>query len=383
MKFLTDEKRIVALRIGVPVFFIVGILMSYKLWHSDRLFPLLPVIDGFPVLPTSIDSFLPILLIAGLAVGIFLRKRVFFIGLLALLLFLLLQDQMRWQPWVYLYFCMLIPFAVAQTYTKSLLPFFQILIIGVYFWSGIYKIGPGFMEETFDNMLRELLSIENPDTRERFHFLGYLIPLIEVLIAIGLIFRKTRFISILAAIASHLIILTYLIKADHNSIVYPWNLAMIFFVIILFFKSENTLNFAKIPEIHSKILVRLAILFYILLPSLASIGLWDKYLSFKLYSGNNGTYMIALDMTEVRKINRSLHPYLWEVDEPQGKYWIYLSKWSIEELNVPFYPEIRMLKQIGSTYCKSDISPENLEFIQFNNGFKREGAVVFGCEACR
>ncbi len=379
MKFLTDEKRISALRISVCIFFAIGILLSIKLWYANRLFPLCPLIDGFPVFPKSIDTLQPFLLIGGLIVGMFLRNRALFIGLLLLLLILLLQDQMRWQPWVYLYFCMLLPFAILRKDTKHLLPFFQILLIGVYFWSGVHKIGPGFNEGTFDRMLEYLFLMEDASARQELHFLGYLIPIIEILIAIGLLFRKTRFLAVFGAIATHLIILTYLIIEDHNSVVYPWNIAMIVFVIVSFYKSENVLKLSEIQDKTSKALVGLATVFYLVLPAFNFVGWWDNYLSFKLYSGTNGQFCVGLDMRHYQKVDPSLHAYFWTVDEPNGNYWIYVSKWAFEELNVPFYPEMRVFKKVAKHFCEGSIPSEHLEFVRFKENFSSRGAERFGC----
>lgn len=186
------ERRILILRIVVCLFFVLGVSLSFKVWHSDRIFPLLPVFDWIPSSSIDFSKFLAMILSFGLLIGAFVRSRSYFIGFFALLLFLLLQDQMRWQPWVYIYVAFLVPFALWKRTDERLLPYFQFLLIGVYLWSGAYKFGGSFIELTWDKMLRTILFIDDPSTRQSLHFLGYGIPIIEILIAAGLFFKIGR-----------------------------------------------------------------------------------------------------------------------------------------------------------------------------------------------
>lgn len=377
-----EKNRINLVRIVALLFFAIGILMSFKLWHSDRIFPLCPVIDGFPVLPNNLDTFIPILLIGGLISLMFIKNQSLHILVFILLLFLFLQDQMRWQPWVYLYVCMILPFALFKAPKKELLGYFQILMIGVYLWSGIHKIHPGFIETTFNKMLAELFLIDNPATIRSLNWLGYSIPIIEVLIAIFLFFRKTRLIGVFGALITHLIILAYLIKIEQNSVVYPWNIAMILFVITLFWKSDYQLSFRRINDAKVKIMTSLAILLFVVMPSLNFVGAWDNYLSFKLYTGTNGIYCAGLDQDQYQKVDEELYDCFWKVDEPNGKYWIYVNKWAFDELNVAFYSEMRVFKKVAKSFCDGEIPSEKLEFVKFNDGFSRKGAEIFHCEDC-
>lgn len=376
------KRRIPLIRAATCLFFICGILLSFTVWHSDRLFPTLPIIEGFPQFPADISSFLAVLLILGLILGAFIKQRAYFIALLLLLLLLLLQDQMRWQPWVYMYLAFLMPFALWKNPSEYLLPYFQFILIGVYFWSGFYKFGDGFIDATFDKMLRTLFFIEDAGTRESLRFLGYGIPLIEMGIAIGLLFRKTRNVSVLFAVLSHILILSYLIINEQNTVVYPWNMAMIVLAILSFYNTQNSLKFWNASSMRLKAMSAAGALFFLILPATSPLGIWDKYLSFKLYSGTNGTWCVGLDKDQYKKIDPALQAYFWKVDEPNGKYWIYVNLWAFDELNISFYPEIRTFKQLGKTFCESGIPGEKLKFVKFQKGFGREGAEVFGCEDC-
>ena len=348
------QKRIALLRITACLFFVFGILLSFTAWHADRLFPLLPVFDRIPQFAIDLSRSMAVLLPLGLLIGSFIRSRNYFIALLVFTLLFLLQDQVRWQPWVYIYCATLLPFALWKRPDEHLLPYFQILIIGVYLWSGIYKFSGAFIDLTFDKMLRTLLFIENEETRQSLRFLGYGIPIMEVFIAIGLFFRRSRTLAIIGTVLSHSVILTYLLVNDQNTVVYPWNIAMIVFAVLAFYKTNNSLYLGHLSRGKVRFQNWIGALFFIFLPALNPFGLWDNYLSFKLYSGNNGYYCVGLDKNQYRKVDSRLHPYFWQVEEPKGKYWILLNKWAYDELNVPFYPEVRTFKKVAKTFWRGE-----------------------------
>lgn len=392
------ERRMMILRVIVCLFFVLGIALSFKVWHSDRLFPLLPVWDWIPSFSNDASTFLAMILVFSLLVATLIRARTYFILLLLLLVFLLLQDQMRWQPWVYIYVGILLPFALWKRVDKNLLPYFQFLLVGVYLWSGVYKFGGSFIELTWDKMLRTLLFIDDPSTRESLHFLGYGIPIVEVLIAIGLCFKKSRHLAVLLAILTHVVILIYVITNQQNSVIYPWNFAMILLVIACFYRTENSMfgwarldslrqaqgSDARHAEISNRIKIQIAsgALFFLLLPALNPLGLWDNYLSFKLYSGTNGSYCIGLDQEQYKKVDPAFYKYFWAVEEPNGKFWIYCNLWTLDELNVAFYPEERTFKKLAKSFCDGGIPRDKLEFVIFSDGFKRKGAKVLDCAEC-
>lgn len=376
----TDTSRLYWIHISVCVFLALGMWFSLPLWHSQRLFPLCPVFEGFSTFPANLDAIFPYITLGFLFFGAVFKKRWSTIIGFSLLIILLLQDQLRWQPWVYLYASLLVPFLSKKPKPEIILSYVQILLIGVYFWSGVHKIGPGFNEGTFDRMLTALFFIDDPATKSQLHFLGYLIPLFEILIAVGFLFRKTRALACIGALLTHLTILTYLIIEQHNSVVYPWNVAMVVLVGLTFWKSHHFIRFSGIAELPSKLLIYGATVFYLILPALNFAGLWDNYLSFKLYSGSTGQFCVRVDAEYAGRIDSKIRAHYWTVDAPEDSYWIYLSSWAFEEMNVPFYPEMRVFRQVGKHFCEGDIPPEHLEFVRFMKDFSAESAVRFGCE---
>ena len=134
--------------------FLIGMLLSWKLWISSRLFPMLPPIEGLPAFPNPLDWIVAGLLALTLAAGLVFPHRRIAQAALGLTLVLALQDQMRWQPWVYTYMLLLLPFAFQDFSFASkkeqpvspVLLWFQIFLAGLYFWGGVHKLNDNFVD---------------------------------------------------------------------------------------------------------------------------------------------------------------------------------------------------------------------------------------------
>src|SRR5215472_14436791 len=101
-------RRLVVLKTTIAIALICGFALSWRLWISSRLFPLSPVSQLLPTIPSPLDKlWLSVLIGMALAIAVVVRPRrltVCFLGLAGLLS---LWDQNRWQPWFYQYFFML------------------------------------------------------------------------------------------------------------------------------------------------------------------------------------------------------------------------------------------------------------------------------------
>src|SRR6187455_3357883 len=181
---LTIDQRLLVVRKAVCLFLLVGILLSFRLWQADRFFPLTPFIAGLNESSTQLNSLLLIVIALSL-VAVILSNKIFFLRIaLCALIIILLQDQQRWQPWVYFYLLVLLPFAIDVDGRQpiSILICVQIVIVGVYLWSGIHKFNANFIELTFTNILTNFLQIKNERIISVVRYGGYLVSISEVLI---------------------------------------------------------------------------------------------------------------------------------------------------------------------------------------------------------
>jgi len=367
---LSVKKRLSLILQTVCIALITGIILSFNLWISDRFYPLASVFNFIPPLASPFDSIAAILLILLLLAIYYNFKSFFIYAALTLLIMLLLQDQNRWQPWIYLYMLFLIPyllFPVRKEIKGNLLPYFQLILIAVYIWSGIHKLHPNFINITFKSILADLFRIHNPETINSLKPFGYGVGIVEIIIGLTLLLPQSRKAGVWLATCSHIFIILYLspLGINHNYAVLPWNIEMIILIFLCFYNTDSTRSFW--PEGNPKftILTTLAVILTWLLPALNFIGLWDHYLSFALYSDKVNDYYIVVGESEIQKIDSRFRKYFKESDKVNGGEIIDVNAWSLGELNVPVYPESRVFKQIGMSFCNLNITEGQLFFLEF------------------
>ena len=92
----------------------------------------------------------------------------------------------------------------------------RLIIVSIYFWSGVQKINPGFAHETFQWMT-------NPFPGSVPAAIGFIAPLAESAIAIGLLTRTFRNAAVIAALTMHALILVSIgpLGHNHNRVVWP------------------------------------------------------------------------------------------------------------------------------------------------------------------
>ena len=379
--------------------------MSLPLWLHDRLFPLAPTFGSFPSFGKPLDIILLGLLGLSLVANLFLSDRRIQIATLALLGILLLQDQMRWQPWVYVYLLISLPFIFIPKKGEEkdvyeniwALRSIQVLLIGVYFWSGVNKFNPGFTEVTYQLMLTKLFGFPEGSSLHQTKWLGYVIPFIEAAVAIGLFFVKTRKYAFWGVIFTHLVIISYLVSMlgdAGNPIVIPWNVAMMIFVFLAFFGQNNKIVFreakpkskkrkakqkqAPVPT-FSRVFLLLIVLTWFM-PALRLVGAWDNYLSFNLYTDSIKYLYIGVRGDALESLPPELNKYYSANNVLEEGQTIDAFAWSFDELNVPIYPERRVYKAISRHFCEqSTNSAQNYMFIEYQLPFSLDNADVFRC----
>jgi hypothetical protein len=343
--------RLKWLKIVIASALLCGFVLSWRLWVSSRLFPLAPVWDSLPSIPFPLDYIWFSSLFALLASIIFTtqpRKLVLIFLVLAGLLSL--WDQTRWQPWFYLYFFMLAAIGFcgwkqSEAYGRqAALGACRLMIVCTYFWSGAQKLNASFIKETWPDMAR-VVAGHLPAGMRGLMTTALAIPLVEMAIAVGLATRRYRPIAVASAIATHLFVLLLLISSGENAVVWPWNLAMVLFVLILFWRDKETSPRRIIVggRFHAFVFLLFAVA-----PAFSFSDLWDSYLSAALYSGNTDQAVIYLSPAAIDHMPAAIHPHIWTSSQP---FFLDANRWSYGELNVPLYPEPRVYKKIAQRVC--------------------------------
>ena len=275
-----------------------------------------------------------------------------FLALAGLLSF---WDQGRWQPWFYQYFIMLAALGFyGWRNHQAALNACQLIIICTYIWSGVQKFNVNFAWETWPDIAGPLLRFLPEGMKRLPTFLILTVPLLEVAIGLGLATRRYRSVSVIFAIATHIFVLILLLSSGENTVVWPWNIAMALFVVVLFWQdSETSASNFLVPKNAFQALV---LLLFTVLPALSFFNLWDSYLSSALYSGNTDQAVIYVSPALIERLPAAIHPHIWQSTQP---FFLDINRWAYGELNVPVYPEPRIYRRVAQQICRyAENSPD-------------------------
>jgi hypothetical protein len=247
--------------------------------------------------------------------------------------------------------------AAVSTRTVSLL---QLTVASLYFWSGLQKLNFTFTNEIFPALLASLPWLPRPTIG-----VGIGAALTEALIGCGLLYSRTRNLCVWLAVAMHGIVLALLIARGYNSVVWIWNFALMLVVLILFWRSDVSFfrgsGMQRSRGFKSKI-ATLITLAASLLPLLSFLGWWDMYLSGALYSGNTPVAVIKVDRDVRGQLPATAKEQLFQVAST-GEEMLPLLEWSMADLNVPLYPEVRVYQHVAREICKLATNKNDVELI--------------------
>lgn len=334
--------------------YLAGIGLSAPLWgRGQRLFPSFAV-DRFLVADADFLSnlfelspvFSSLLIVSLLFLLWRPESRLAQLWLLLLTSLLVVTDVHRLQPWVYQYvatICLAMLAGKSKTQFQSAV---LLMLAGTYFYSGVQKLNPIFLLETFPFLLNPLS--EYLDMGPWLMALGILIPFVEIALGLGLLFPKLQKFSAVGIIAMHSAILLSLgpLGQNHNSVVWPWNVCMILTVAWLVFGQKLTWE----PKYWRCPCVATALGLFFSLPVLSLVGWWPSYLSMSLYSGNTTKASIVFDQQLFANIPQQLQSLALAGQDSKKK--IPLVDWSFTTLNIPPFPEQAALRDAAEQLCQ-------------------------------
>jgi hypothetical protein len=357
------ENRFLYLKITLALGVLGSLILSRRLWiSSSRFIPTIPIFDFLPAIPFPLDVVLfGALMLTLAAVIASTRPAIYAAAFVVLGVILVIWDQTRLQPWFYQYLLMFVALAfVRAKHTeigkRAALNTCRVIVACVYFWSGVQKINYTFVHETF-SFLTSFYNRFLPDWLATLPaWLKLIVPVFEIGVAFALLTRRFRNAAVVLAVAAHLMILVLFIPAGRNTVVWPWNVAMIAFVVLLFWRdgqstaAEVLLNGRRFA--HAMVLLVCGIL-----PALSLVGVWDSYLSWAMYSGNTRLAEVRIE----EPVRNQLPPGAQRVVTSRSSaYGLNLVRWSYAELNVPAYPEPRVFRRLAAELCVHAASPDDV-----------------------
>ena len=219
------------------------VALSWPLWVDNGDFPRVPFVSSIPVLPPWVSWLILLGIAATLGMAAVGRSwRLMLRISLPLLVFAVLQDQNRFQPWAYQY--AMIGLGMAFLTKARALRMARWYIAGLYFYSGLSKLDASFCRELGPTFLSAALghfglSITSwPESSRTLAILA--MPGFEIAVALLLLFRSTRRIGLVGAVAQHsaLVLILGPWNLGHSTIVLVWNVALIVQDVLLFGPSE-------------------------------------------------------------------------------------------------------------------------------------------------
>ncbi|MDQ3075722.1 MAG: DCC1-like thiol-disulfide oxidoreductase family protein [bacterium] len=358
--------RVFWLKVIVVFGLISGLLLSTRLWLGVRIFPHIPVISDIFKVSANTEIILFITLISTLLYIVFSSKpkKAIFLAI-AVCLFFAFFDQMRWQPWFFQYVFMLSLLGAFSWNHKDSLGIERVLnanrliVASVYFFSGLQKLNLTFTDEIFPWMVKPIVNLLPSVLELHIHQLGTLVPFIEIAIGIGLLTNRFRKSAVILAMMSILFILATLgpFGNNWNSVVWPWNIVMLIIVPLLFWNIPN-FSVKDIFWPKNNFFQKVVVLFFVISPIFSFFNLWDSYLSFALYSGNVNSARIYVSDRFKERSPDELNIHLTAVEPNIHE--LNLFMWSINELNVPIYPETRIFKGVAKEICKYAYTRQDL-----------------------
>jgi uncharacterized membrane protein YphA (DoxX/SURF4 family) len=360
-------------------------LLSFRLWEGSRHYPLTPVWAGLPDIPPLVSrAWFVGLLVLLMVIAVARRPRWYIVSFVILAGLLSLWDQSRWQPWFYQQTFMLAALAVypwaAEDANKreTAVNILRLIIASTYFWSGLQKLNAGFFDDVFPYLVEPVVALFPGFPEELLRPAAIAVPFIETGIGVWLLTRF-RNAAVVLALCMHAFILFAIgpLGQDVNTVVWPWNIAMMGSVVLLFWRTRGfRVKDVVIPStspLHAVVLLLFGVM-----PLFSFFGLWDSYLSASLYSGNtkDGILYVSED------VRRELSGEVPDRALRSGGHTLDIFAWSMEELNVPPYPETRIYKSVASHVCAQAHRPSEVSLVVVNKPPLLDGgreAEIYDC----
>jgi len=355
-----------------------SLLITRSLWASStRLFPKAPIFDQLIEIPFSIEIVVwGITICVAIALVFYPSKFKLILPLIILIVLQCVFDQIRIQPWLYLYLLLLFPLWLAKNhdYYKQqwLMSLVRFVVIALYMWSGIHKINPEYWDYTHGFILAPIIQKCPDDWSNFWNASGYAVPFIEMALGILFLFKYTRNWACVGTVFMHLVILLCIgpFGNNWNMVVWPWNIGMMLIVWLLFYKVEWEINWRDIISGKRKYVVLVFCFLLYVAPALNLVGLWDNYLSFSLYSGKTKSLHIYVHETAITKLEPSLQKLLVTNSNLPTFRVLLADTWSFDELGVPVYPQRRIYMNTAQQVCGGSFLSKELFFLITNKSGK-------------
>lgn len=312
------------------------VAISWPLWVDLADFPAVPFVRWAPSLPRAWSWLGPLALVASLGLGLTQRfGRAGMAASVPIFAALILGDQLRLQPWVYQY--LVIASLLVLLPALHSMMFCRLFLVSIYFHSGLSKLDTAFAQEMGPLFLTTLARTLGVNASRMSDGMSLLMPMGEIVVALLLLFRRTRVLGFLGALSIHSVLLLILGPwgLGHSTIVLVWNMALVVEEYFLFWPYRGRPIGPMIWTPMTK-LAGLAIGLLCLLPFGERSGLFDSWPSHALYASHCERSRIEATTA----VPDALAPFANRV--PGSTRWVLdFTRWCREVRGVPPYPQRR------------------------------------------
>ncbi len=341
-------------------------LLIWPMWGmGERSFPVLPLWGEASAEISLLHALLFGGVISLLIGGIVKPARAFLLPLVVLLLCMCALDLNRLQPWLWFYILVLgIVFFEKNTAHTAL----RRLLAAVYFWGGANKLQPYFAEENFAWFSEAFAA-----TRflGNYPALGYGVALLEMALAVLLLWPNAKAWWRWFFIGFHTIIIVFLLKAQWNYVVLPWNAAMAAIAFVLLSTQAEQRQPTQLRK-GQIVLLTLAWVF----PLAGLFQYWPYQLSWQLYTNTQpeAVFYSPVPCAQVGDV--------WaEKSFDEGRR-LLLDDWSYASIGAPMFYSEHTFRQMGRYLCGCTSEPDSsrLEILRVKPWDKdEERTTEFSC----
>ena len=245
------------------------------------MYPPVPVFEFLEQVPSYVDACTYFITVFMLAALVSFQRKWMMITILLSELVSCSLDVIRWQPFEYFFIFLFFLYIFYKRSEELFYNGLALMMASIYLYSGLHKFNGGFLHVVWDGMILKQLFGFTTHTIQQFHlhYAGLLLPVLEVAAGIGLFIFKDKRLPIYIMVAAHVFITIMIMFNNYNHVVLPWNMAMVCCLLYLRNNYEFTFNFLYLRR-H-----KIVFAWFVILPLLSLVGLWDKYLSWCVYAG--------------------------------------------------------------------------------------------------
>ena len=266
--------------------------------------------------------------------------------------------------------CAVLPYYINFNKKDSSLSVVQIIIVSMFFFGGVFKLNPFFLDQFSPDVFPSLTNY----SASIIKVCVACIPYIEIIAAVLLLFKHTKKHAAKVLMVTMFAIIIFLspLGVSWNVVVLPWDIAIVLLLYFLFIK--NSFDILPITKIlHKNYILVPVVLLVVVTPLLYFFGAWDAYISFALYTNNVNRAYIITTPQDLHTVSKNFQPLFTPY---KNNIMINTQRWSFNELNVPTYPQERIFLKVFNDFCMySPLAQDNVKLlIQYQKPFFKKAS---------